>query len=169
MGPLQPNAAELVLGLVVFFLIFGILGKAVLPRIEKTLAAREDAIGGGMERAETARSEAQRIYEEYQAELQAARHEAARLRQAAAEEGTALIAAIRAEGQQQRDRLVAEAKVQLAADRIIAEAELREDVISVATELAGRVVGEPLADLPRTRAIADAFFAELDAKATAES
>ncbi|KJK58490.1 F0F1 ATP synthase subunit B family protein [Saccharothrix sp. ST-888] len=169
MGPLQPNAAELVLGLVVFFLIFGILGKAVLPRIEKTLAAREDAIGGGMERAETARAEAQRIYEEYQAELQAARHEAARLRQAAAEEGTALIAVIRAEGQQQRDQLVAEAKVQLAADRIIAEAELREDVISVATELAGRVVGEPLAELPRTRAIADAFFAELDAKATAKS
>ncbi|MGK4579443.1 F0F1 ATP synthase subunit B [Kitasatospora sp. HPMI-4] len=169
MGPLQPDPAELVLGLVVFFLIFGILGKALLPRIERTLAEREDAIGGGMERAETARAEAQRIYEEYQAELKAARHEASRLRQEAAEEGAAMLAAIRAEGQQQRDQLVAEATVQLAADRVIAEAELREDVIAVATELASRVVGESLADLPNTRAVADAFFAELDDKATVKS
>ncbi|GAA2278308.1 F0F1 ATP synthase subunit B [Kitasatospora cystarginea] len=166
---MRPDTAELVLGLVLFFLIFGILGMAVLPRIEKTLVERDDAIDGGMERAETARAEAQRIYEEYQAELQAARHEASRLRQEAAEEGAALLAAIRAEGQQQRDRMVAEAKVQLAADRVIAEAELREDVIAVATELAGRLVGEPLADLPSTRAVADAFFAEADAEAAGKS
>ncbi|WP_280696962.1 F0F1 ATP synthase subunit B [Kitasatospora sp. GP82] len=169
MGPLQPDNAQLVVGLVVFFFIFGVLGLVVLPRIEKTLAAREDAIGGGLERAETARAEAQRIYEEYQTELRAARREAAQLRQSAAEEGAALMAAVRAEGQQQRDQLVAEANVQLAADRVIAEAELREDVIALASELAGRIVGEPLADLPRTRAVADEFFAELDAKATAQS
>ncbi len=47
--------------------------------------------------------------------------------------------------------------MQLAADKVLAEAELREDVIALASELASRVVGEPLADLPSTRAVADEF------------
>ncbi|KJS55805.1 ATP synthase F0 subunit B [Streptomyces rubellomurinus subsp. indigoferus] len=169
MGPLQPDAAELVVGLVVFFLIFGFLGKLVLPRIEKTLAERQDATEGGIERAEAARAEAQRVYEEFQAELSAARHEAAAIRQSATEEGAALLAQLRAEGLEVRDRLVAEAAVQLAADRVLAEAELREDVIRLAGELAGRIIGEPVDTLPRTRAIADEFFAELDTDAAARA
>lgn len=164
MGPLEPDTTEIVIGLVCFFLIFGVLGKLLLPGIEKTLAARHDATEGGMERAETARAEAERVYQEFQAELSAARHQAAEIRQAASEEGAALVAVLRAEGQQQRDRIVAQGKVQLEADRVVAEAALREDVIGVATELAGRVVGEPLGGLPRTRAIADEFFTELDSR-----
>ncbi|MFF2143497.1 hypothetical protein [Kitasatospora sp. NPDC058190] len=161
--------AQLVVGLVCFFLIFGVLGALLLPRIEKTLEERRDATEGGVERAEEARAEAQRVYEEFQAELSAARHEAALIRQTATEEGAALIAQLRAEGQQLRDRMLAEAKVQLEADRVLAEAELREDVARLAGELAGRVIGEPVAELPRTRAIADEFFAEHDAKAGARA
>ncbi|MFE2413053.1 hypothetical protein ACFXDE_32415 [Kitasatospora sp. NPDC059408] len=167
MGPLQPDPAELVVGLVCFFLIFGVLGAVLLPRIEKNLAARADAIEGGAERAEAAQAEARAVHDQLQAELSAARHEAAEIRQNAAEEGAALIAAVRAEGQAQRDGIVAAAKVQLEADRVLAEAALKEDVIAVAVDLAGRVVGEPLGDLPRTRAIADEFFAELDAEPAA--
>ncbi|GGQ89010.1 F0F1 ATP synthase subunit B family protein [Kitasatospora griseola] len=157
MGPLEPNVPELILGLIVFFLLFAVLGKVVLPRIERTLAERHDKTDGGLVRAEAARAEAERIRDEFQAELSAARHEAAAIRQTAAEEGAALVAALRAEGLQQRERLVAEAQVQLAADKVLAEAELREDVIKVATELASRVVGEPLADLSSTRAIAEEY------------
>ncbi|OKJ13970.1 F0F1 ATP synthase subunit B family protein [Kitasatospora sp. CB01950] len=157
MGPLEPNVPELILGLIVFFLLFAVLGKVILPRIERTLAERHDKTDGGLVRAEAARAEAERIRDEFQAELSAARHEAAAIRQTAAEEGAALIAALRAEGLQQREQLVAEVHVQLAADKVLAEAELREDVIKVATELASRVVGEPLTDLPSTRAIAEEY------------
>ncbi|WP_184941995.1 F0F1 ATP synthase subunit B family protein [Kitasatospora kifunensis] len=166
MDTLTPKPAELIFGLICFFVIFGVLGKILLPRIEKTLAARADGIDGGAARAEAARAEAQALYEQYQAELATARHEAARIRQTAAEEGAVLVAAARAEGQRQRDQIVAVAKVQLEADRVVAEAELREDVIALATELASRVVGEPLGGLPRTRAIADEFFAETELKVT---
>ncbi|WP_405526425.1 F0F1 ATP synthase subunit B [Streptomyces canus] len=159
MGPLYPHAADLVVGLICFLPVFAIFAKVLLPRIEKTLKDREDAIGGTVERADAVRQEARRIYAEYQAELSAARHEAAQIRQAAMEEGATLLASVRAEGQKQRDDLVAAAKAQLAADRIIAEAELREDVFNLATELAGRIVGEPLTDLPKARAISDDFFA----------
>ncbi|WP_441251411.1 F0F1 ATP synthase subunit B [Kitasatospora sp. McL0602] len=162
MGPLTPDNYELVLGLICFFLIFGVLGKVLLPRIERLLAEREDVIVGGAARAEAAQAEAQRVYEEYRAELAAARQEAAQIRQTATEQGAAFLAEVRAEGQQQRDELVAAVKVQLAADRVIAEAELREDVVQLAVELASRIVGEPLGDLPRTRAVADEFFERAD-------
>ncbi|MFI9269981.1 hypothetical protein ACIGXM_04595 [Kitasatospora sp. NPDC052896] len=165
MGPLKPNPAELILGLVCFFLVFGLLGAVVLPRIERLLAARDDAVNGGQRRAETARAEAERVYAEYRAELEAARLEAARLRQEATEQGAVVLAGMRAEGQRQRDRLVQEARVQLAADRIIAGAGLRADLVELAGELAGRILGEP-ADPRIARAAADRFFAELDARDT---
>ncbi|MDH6575644.1 F0F1 ATP synthase subunit B [Kitasatospora sp. MAP5-34] len=162
MGPLKPDIGELILGLVCFFLIFGILGKVLLPRIERNFAARADVIEGGLERAETVGAEAERVYAEYQAELSTARHDAAAIRQQAAEQGAELLAEVRAEGQRQRDSLVAAAQVQLAADLVIAEASLREDVVTLATELASRVVGEPLGGLPGHQDIVDRFFAELE-------
>ncbi|MGW3177480.1 F0F1 ATP synthase subunit B family protein [Streptomyces sp. NPDC001153] len=169
MGPLEPKILDLIVALICFVPVWAIMAKVLLPRLEKTLAARDDAIEGRLEQSEEARAEAARIYAEYQAELSAARHEAAQTRQAATEEGAALIAALRAEGQQVREKLIAEAKVQLDADRILAEAELREDVFGLATELAGRMVGEPLADLPRAREVADGFFAEVDAKTASKA
>ncbi|MGI5451198.1 F0F1 ATP synthase subunit B [Streptomyces sp. CA-243310] len=160
MGPLKPNLIELIVGLIAFCLVFAVLAKVLLPRIEKTLAEREEATEGTLERAEVVRREAQRIRAEYQAELSAARHEASQIRQAAQEEGVALLAAVRAEGQTAREEMIAAATVQLKADRVIVEAELREDVLGLATELAGRVMGEPITDLDRARVVADEFFAE---------
>ncbi|WP_330461654.1 hypothetical protein OIB37_35230 [Streptomyces sp. NBC_00820] len=163
MGPLNPPHPELIVGLVCFALVFVIFAKVLVPRIEKILAAREEAIEGTAERAVALNEEARRILSEYQAELSAARHEAARIRETATEEGAALLAALRAEGVREREDLVASAKTQLEADRIIAEAELREDIFALATELAGRIVGEPLDDLAGARALADEFFAGIEA------
>ncbi|MFE2146008.1 hypothetical protein ACFXA3_30490 [Streptomyces sp. NPDC059456] len=166
MGPLKPNVIELIVGFFAFCAVFAILAKVLLPRIEKTLVEREEVTAGTLERAEAIQREALRIHAEYQAELNAARHEVSQIRQAAYEEGVALLAAVRAEGQKAREELVAAATVQLEADRLIAEAELREDVFGLAAELAGRIIGEPIADLDRARAAADVFFAaaEVDAE-----
>ncbi|MEU5536846.1 hypothetical protein [Streptomyces sp. NPDC020362] len=163
MGPLNPPRPELIVGLLCFVAVFVIFAKVLIPRIEKILKAREEAIDGTVERAVAINDEARRIHDEYQAELSAARHKVAQVRQAAAEEGASLLAALRAEGQKERDDSVASAKAQLEADRIIVEAELREAMFNLATELAGRIVGEPLDDSPTARAMADDFFAALEA------
>lgn len=163
MGPLKPNLIELIVGLITFSVVFVALAKVLLPRINKTLAEREQVTTGALERAETVQREAQEIRTAYLSELSAARHEASQIRQAAHEEGVALLAAVRSEGQRAREEMVAAASVQLEADRVIAEAELREHVLGLATELAGRIVGEPLTDVDRARAVADAFFAEAEA------
>nr|BEK65574.1 F0F1 ATP synthase subunit B [Kitasatospora purpeofusca] len=163
LGPLKPEPVELLVGLACFFLVLWLLGRVVLPRAERVLAERRDATEGRLERAAAIVAEAERTLDEYRQELAAARHEAAHIRQQAAEEGAAAIATAREEGLRERDLLLAEADARLAVDRAFAEAALREDVGQLATELAGRLVGESVAAVAAERRTAERFFDELPA------
>ncbi|MET8702817.1 F0F1 ATP synthase subunit B [Kitasatospora sp. NPDC004723] len=165
MNPLIPAWPEVIIGLLCFFIVFGILGKKLLPSIEKVLADRRDAIEGGMERAEAAQGEAQALLEQYRAELAEARHEAARIIEQAREQGAAQLAEMREEGQRQREAIVAAGHAQIDADKRQATAALRQDVGSLATQLASRIVGESLEDHARQSGVVDRFLAELEAKA----
>jgi F-type H+-transporting ATPase subunit b len=122
-----------------------------------------------MEKAEAAKSEAQSVLEQYKAQLAEARHEAARLRQEAQEQGAALIAEMRAEGQRQREEIIAAGHTQIEADRRSAAQALRQDVGQLATELAGKLVGESLDDHARQSRVIDRFLDELDEKADSAS
>ena len=161
-NPLVPNTTELILGVVVFFLIFGVLWKFLLPRIQKTLEERTDAIEGGLQRAEEAQAEAQRTLERYRAQLADARHEAARLREEAKEQGAQIIAEMREQASAEARRLVEAAHAQIEADRQQALQELRAEVGAIAVELASRVVGEALADEARQGRMIDRFLTELE-------
>jgi F-type H+-transporting ATPase subunit b len=162
-----PHMDELVVGLIAFFVVLGLLARKLLPTIEKTLDERRDAIVGGLHRAEEAQAEAQRVLEQYRSQLGEARHEAARLREDAREQGAAIIAEMREEGQRQRESIVASGHTQIEADRKQAFLALRQDVGTLALELAGRVVGESLEDSARQSGVIDRFLADLDAKARA--
>ncbi|GHH80899.1 ATP synthase subunit b [Streptomyces sulfonofaciens] len=164
-NPLLPETAELVVGLLCFFIVFGILGKKLLPNIQKTLAERHDAIEGGLERAAQAQAEATRTLEEYRAQLAEARHESARILEQAREQGAVIIAEMREEGQRQRESIIEAGHAQIEADRRQVSVQLRQEVGRLATDLAGRVVGESLEDTARQSRVVDRFLDELDAKA----
>ncbi|MEU6813567.1 F0F1 ATP synthase subunit B [Streptomyces sp. NPDC046860] len=166
-NPLIPPIPELVIGLIAFVIVFGFLAWKLLPNINKVLEERREAIEGGIEKAEAAQTEAQSVLEQYKAQLAEARHEAARLRQEAQEQGATLIAEMRAEGQRQREDIVAAGHAQIAADRKAASASLRQDVGKLATDLAGKLVGESLEDHARQSRVIDRFLDELDEKAEA--
>ncbi|MCQ4080412.1 F0F1 ATP synthase subunit B [Streptomyces sp. RB6PN25] len=164
-NPLVPDTTELVVGLLCFFIVFGVLGKKLLPNIQKTLEERRDAIEGGLERAEKAQAEATRTLEEYKAQLAEARHEAARITEQAREQGAVIIAEMREEGQRQRDAIIAAGHAQIEADRRQVTVTLRQEVGRIATDLAGRVVGESLEDAARQSRVIDRFLDDLEAKA----
>jgi len=166
-NPLIPPIPELVIGLIAFVIVFGFLAKKLLPNINKVLEQRREAIEGGIEKAEAAQTEAQSVLEQYKAQLAEARHEAARLRQEAQEQGATLIAEMRAEGQRQRDEIVAAGHTQIDADRKAAAQSLRQDVGTLATDLAGKLVGESLEDHARQSRVIDRFLSELEEKAEA--
>ncbi|MEU9719922.1 F0F1 ATP synthase subunit B [Streptomyces sp. NPDC004126] len=166
-NPLIPPIPELVIGLIAFVIVFGFLAKKLLPNINKVLDERREQIEGGIEKAEAAQTEAQSVLEQYKAQLAEARHEAARLRQDALEQGTALKEELRAEGQRQREEIIAAGHAQIAADRKAAAQALRQDVGKLATDLAGKLVGESLEDAARQSRTIDRFLSELEEKAEA--
>ena len=166
-NPLVPAGPELLVGALAFAIVFFFFWKKLLPNINKVLEERREAIEGGIEKAEAAQVEAQSVLEQYKAQLAEARHEAARLRQEAQEQGAALITEMRAEGQRQREEIVAAGHAQIEADRKSAAQALRQDVGHLATELAGKLVGESLEDHARQSRVIDRFLDDLEEKAEA--
>jgi F-type H+-transporting ATPase subunit b len=162
-NPLVPNWTEVIVGGIAFFIVFFALWKILLPRILTTLNERTDAIEGGIERAAQAEAEANRLREQFQAQLAEARHEAARQREQALEEGAQIIAAKREEAQAEAARIIASAHSQIDADRQQAFASLRGEIGTLAVQLAGKIVGESLDDEARQSRVVDRFLADLDA------
>ncbi|UGY95229.1 F0F1 ATP synthase subunit B [Streptomyces gobiensis] len=163
--PLTPVLPEIVIGLLAFGIVFFVFYKKLLPAINKALDERHEKIEGGIDRAEALQAEAQQTLDEYREQLKDARHEAARLRQEAKEQGAALIAEMRAEGQRQREEIIAAGHTQLEADRKQAALSLRQDVGKLATDLAGKLVGESLEDHARQSRTIDRFLDDLEEKA----
>jgi F-type H+-transporting ATPase subunit b len=165
---LLPSGSELIIGTIAFLIVFGMLGKILLPRLQKILAERTDAIEGGLSRAEELQAEAQRALEEYRARIAEARQEASRLREQAREEGAQIIAEMRTQAQAEARRLLESAEAQLQAERQQALTALRRDVGALATELASRIVGESLADEARRSRVVDRFLDEIERQSGAE-
>src|ERR1700744_5777366 len=115
--PLIPTLPELIIGLICFIVVFGVLGKMLLPRITKTLAEREDAIQGGINRADEAQAEAQAVLNQYRAQLEDAKHEAARMREEAREQGAQIIAEMRERAEAEARRITESAQAQIDAER----------------------------------------------------
>ncbi|MCO5993944.1 F0F1 ATP synthase subunit B [Actinoallomurus rhizosphaericola] len=166
-NPLLPDAAEMVVGIFSFLVVLFFLGKILVPRIQKALEERTDAIEGGIKRAEEAQAEAQRTLEQYQTQLAEARQEAARIREEAREQGAQIIAELRDQAQAEAQRLVDQAHTQIDADRQLAFTQLRTEIGELAIELAGRIVGESLEDEARRRGTVDRFLDELEDRARA--
>ena len=160
--PLIPTLTEFIIGTISFLIVFGALGKVLLPRAQVMLRERTEQIEGGLERAEETQAEAQRALEQYRQQLAEARHEAARLREEAREQGAQIIAEMRETGQAEARRLTEAANAQIEAERQQALASLRTEVGALATDLAGRIVGESLQDEARQSRVVDRFLDDLD-------
>ena len=164
-NPLVPDLTELIIGAITFGIIFFALWKVLIPRLSKTLEERTDKIEGGLQRAEEAQAEANATLTKYREQLAEARHEAARLREEAREQGAQIIAEMREQAQAEGRRLVEAAHAQIEADRQQALQSLRTEVGGLAVDLASRVVGESLTDEARQRRTVERFLDELDQQA----
>jgi F-type H+-transporting ATPase subunit b len=148
-NPLVPAWPELIIGTISFLIVFAVLGKVLLPRIQKTLADRTNAIEGGLKRAEDAQAEAQQVLDQYRQQLADARQEAARLREQAQEQGAAIIADMREVAQTEARRIIDSAHQQIETDRMLALQALRTDVGAMAVDLASPVEEYSVTDFAR--------------------
>jgi F-type H+-transporting ATPase subunit b len=159
---LVPNGTFFV-ELFAFLLILFILGKYVVPPINAAMTARQEAIRKQFTDLDQAKADAKSAEEEFRAQIADARHEAARIREEAREQGAGIIAEMREQAQAEAARIVEHAHSQIEADRQQAVTSLRAEVGSLATDLAGRIVGEALEDQARQSRVVDRFLADLEA------
>lgn len=161
-GPLAFVLVEFLLALVVFGILFFLIWKYVVPMFEKTFAERTTAIEGGLAAAETKQAEADAKLAELDRQLGEARHEAARIREEAREQGAQIVAELREQAQAEATRIVEHGKAQIEAERQQAVTSLRAEVGTLATGLAGRIVGESLEDDARQSRVVERFLADLE-------
>jgi F-type H+-transporting ATPase subunit b len=165
---LVPNGTFLV-ELAAFLLMLFILGKWVVPPINRAMTARQDAIRTQFADLDQARQDAREAEEKFKAQIADARHEAAKIREDAREQGAQIIAEMREQAQVEAGRIVEHAHTQISAERQHAVATLRAEVGALATALAGRIVGESLEDDERSGRVVDRFLADLETLETSEA
>ncbi len=158
---LVPNATFLV-ELVAFAIILFVLGKYVVPPINKAMTDRQNAIRKEFADLEQAEEDARKAEKEYKDQLAEARHEAAKIREEAREQGAAIIADLRKQAQEESERILRHGRAQLEAERAQALASLRNEVGTMATTLAGRIVGESLEDDDRQARTVERFISALE-------
>ncbi len=166
LGPLAPELPEFIAGILLFIAVWIGIAKLVVPRFEATYAERAALIAGGIEKAELAQQEAAEALKRYNEQLAKASDEASALREDAKAQGAAILAEMRKGAQEESARLVANAKSQIEAERVVAVEQLRSEVGGLATSLAGKIVGESLDDDERARRTVDRFIADLEANSS---
>lgn len=161
-NPLLPHWGEVILGIVVFLLLVALVRRYVVHNFEKAFEQLTAAIEGGIERAEKAQAEADAALAQYRSQLADARHESARIREDAREQGAAIVAELRQQAQTEAQRIVTTAHAQIDAERQQVVQQLRTEIGSLATTLAERIVGESLQDEVRQRRTVERVLTELE-------
>jgi F-type H+-transporting ATPase subunit b len=158
---LVPNATFLV-ELVAFAIMVFILAKYVIPPINKAMTDRQNQIRKEFADLDEAQADARAAEKDFRAQLADARHEAAKIREDAREQGAAIIAEMRVQAQEESERILKHARAQLEAERSQAVQSLRNELGTMATTLAGRIVGESLEDDDRRARTVERFISALE-------
>lgn len=161
-SPVLPHPIEIVVGLIAFSLLFYVLKSKVAPKFEKAFEERTNLIEGGLARAEKAQIEAEKVLRTYTTQLNEARGEAQKIREDARVQGAAIIEDLRSKAAEEAARITAAATASIQSERQQAMIALRNEVGALATELAGKIVGEALDDQVRQSRIVDRFITDLE-------
>jgi F-type H+-transporting ATPase subunit b len=156
---LVPNGT-LIVEIVAFLIVLFVIGRYVLPILNKTLEERQEEIRHALEAAEAAKAEADETRSERQGILDEARTQAREIVAQATKSADNVAAQAEERGQQEYDRLVraAETDIALARQRAVDEvsAQLGVLVMSVARQVIGREI-----DVASHRALIDEAVAAL--------
>lgn len=163
LGPLAPHhLSEVLVGIALMLIIFVIMWKVIVPAFEKMYQERSDKIEGGMQRAAQAEAKAEAALADYTEQLKAAREEAARIREDAKNQSAQILAEARDKAAKESQRILDAGRTQLNAERSQLVGDLRSEVGTMATTLAGKIVGESLSDDDRAQRTIDRFLADLE-------
>ena len=165
---LLPATPELIYGTIAFLLVFGFMLVFVFPRARQALKEREERIRGSLESAEEARSEADRLLDEYRAKLADARSEANTIIEEARRTAESMRRDLIARAETEAGELMARSREQIEAERAATIDAVRREAAQFSVDLAERIVKGTIDRDAQARLIED-YIDELERMGRATS
>ena len=157
---LSPAGGLMFWTLVVFVILFAILGKLVFPKITAAVEAREKALEEAIEMAKRDREEAAKALAEQLQQIEAARLEAQKIIVEGRVTGDKLRAQMIEETHQQQQQMLERARREIEQEKERAIAELRREAIELAIAGASTVIEQNLDD-QSNRKIVENFLSSI--------
>ncbi|HMI49537.1 MAG TPA: F0F1 ATP synthase subunit B [Gemmatimonadaceae bacterium] len=157
---LSPNGGLMFWTLVVFVILFVILGRFVFPKITAAVEAREKALEDAIEGAKRDREEAARALAEQLKGIEAARLDAQKIIVEGRQTGEKLRAQMIEETHAQQQQMLERARREIEQEKEKAIAELRREAIELAIAGASKVIEKNLDDASN-RKIVESFLASI--------
>jgi F-type H+-transporting ATPase subunit b len=164
---LIPNGT-LIVEIVAFLIVLYVIGRKVLPIVNKQIEARQEQIRESLQSAAKAREEADETHAQRQGILDEARQQARELVSQANRTADQARADGQVRGQQEYDRLVASADAEINLARQRALDELTSRIGTLVLSVARQVIEREI-DAQRHRGLIDEAVSALRAEATSES
>jgi F-type H+-transporting ATPase subunit b len=159
-NPILPAANELIWGAISFLILLFLMYRTVWPQVNKTYKDRRANIEGKLEQAEKERTEANELLEQYRQRLADAEDETQRILEEARANAERVRRDLRAKAEDEAGRELERARQAIRSERDTAIRQLRQEVGTLAIELASRVVGDSL-DRDRQLRLVDRYIDEL--------
>jgi F-type H+-transporting ATPase subunit b len=157
---LYPHANELIVGAIVFAVLFVFMWRWVLPRVARLLDERRQKIQGELEQAEATRREADAELARYREQLANAREEANRIIDEGRKTAEQLRTDLQTKAEEEARATVTRATEEIRAERDRVLRELSSQVGQIAVELAERVVEKEL-DKTTQQKLVDRFIEQV--------
>ena len=121
-----------------------VMKKFLFKPVMNMFAQREQEVGSMYEKAETAQKNAEEMKSEYTEKLSAAKEEASRIMKEATHEATLRGEQIVSEAQKKASAIVTKAQKEIEREKEAAVKEIKEDIASIAVDIAGKVIEKNL-------------------------
>lgn len=144
LGSVYPDPANIWPTWVAFLILFALLYKFALPAIIGMLDARTERIRESLEKAEETKVEAERLFEDYKAQMAEARGEAAKVIEQGRKVAESMKEDIVAKANEEAAGAVAKAHEAMEAEKRAVVAELQAEVAQLTVAVAGKLIGKQL-------------------------
>lgn len=167
-GLLDPNYGLMAWTLIVFVILFGILGWKAYPQILAAVEARETALEDTIQAAQRDRDEAARLLAEHRAALDASRGEAQKLIAEARIAGERVRSELVEHAHAEQASMLARARQEIESEKTKAIMALRQEAVDLAIAGASKVIEKNL-DQASNRQLVESFLASVSPTAVLAS
>jgi len=143
--------------IIFLFLVRGAFNTIILPPMRE----RRERIRAEFERIEQEKAEVAKIRLEYEAHLKKLEAESRQRIQEAVSEGQRVAGEIREAARKEAQEMITRARQEIGIERDKAQATLKNEVVDLAVEIAGKLIREELT-VEKHRKLVDGFLAEVE-------